>query len=144
MNFLSNWKYRSYKVLHIQVLFKIFKSSVCMKFVFQILFGSKDLSCFVFHMIVLLCCSEFHMVVLKAEQAARDSRYTKQDRYAEMRRRKDEEREAKENMLVSDIYIYIYFMDFQSVCAVRVFVYTWDSLLKNFVVLLIGRRSKGS
>lgn len=103
MNFLSNWKYRSYKVLHIQVLFKIFKSSVCMKFVFQILFGSKDLSCFVFHMIVLLCCSEFHMVVLKAEQAARDSRYTKQDRYAEMRRRKDEEREAKENMLVSDI-----------------------------------------
>jgi len=35
----------------------------------------------------------------QAEQAARDSRYTKQDRYAEMRRRKDEEREAKENML---------------------------------------------
>ncbi|XP_062170782.1 DDRGK domain-containing protein 1 isoform X2 [Alnus glutinosa] len=35
----------------------------------------------------------------QAEQAARDSRYGKQDRYAEMRRRKDEEREAKELML---------------------------------------------
>jgi hypothetical protein len=45
-------------------------------------------------MIVLYCCSEFHMVVLKAEQVAR------------MQKRKNEEREAKERMLVSDIYIY--------------------------------------
>lgn len=36
----------------------------------------------------------------KAEEAARDSRRTKQDRYEEMRRRKDEEREAQERMLV--------------------------------------------
>jgi hypothetical protein len=36
------------------------------------------------------------MIVLKVEQAAR------------MQRRKDEEREAKKCMLVSDIYIYIY------------------------------------
>ncbi|XP_011048306.1 PREDICTED: DDRGK domain-containing protein 1 [Populus euphratica] len=35
----------------------------------------------------------------QAEEAAHDSRLTKQDRYAEMRRRKDEEREAKERML---------------------------------------------
>ncbi|KAK9938400.1 hypothetical protein M0R45_015141 [Rubus argutus] len=35
----------------------------------------------------------------QAEQAARDSRQTKQDRYAEMRRRKDEEREAQERQL---------------------------------------------
>ncbi|XP_057465063.1 DDRGK domain-containing protein 1-like isoform X2 [Actinidia eriantha] len=35
----------------------------------------------------------------QAEEAARESRYTKQDRYAEMRRRKDEEREARERQL---------------------------------------------
>ncbi|KAM5585732.1 DDRGK domain-containing protein 1 [Rosa sericea] len=35
----------------------------------------------------------------QADQAARDSRQTKQDRYAEMRRRKDEEREAQERQL---------------------------------------------
>jgi hypothetical protein len=52
------------------------------------------------------------MIVLKAEQAARDSRYSKQDKYAEMRRRKDEEREAKERMLVSDIFFWVRF----SVC----------------------------
>lgn len=40
------------------------------------------------------------LIVLKAEEAAAESRLTKQDRYAEMRRRKDEEREAKERMLV--------------------------------------------
>ncbi|KAF9666941.1 hypothetical protein SADUNF_Sadunf16G0281000 [Salix dunnii] len=39
------------------------------------------------------------LIVVKAEEAARESRLTKQDRYAEMRRRKDEEREAKERML---------------------------------------------
>lgn len=38
--------------------------------------------------------------IFKAEEAARDSRRTKQDRYEEMRRRKDEEREAQERMLV--------------------------------------------
>lgn len=37
---------------------------------------------------------------LKAEEAARESRVTKQDRYAEMRRKKDEEREAEERRLV--------------------------------------------
>ena len=46
-------------------------------------------------MIVLLCCSKFHMIVLKAKQVAI------------IQRRKDEEREAKKCMLVSDIYIYI-------------------------------------
>lgn len=35
----------------------------------------------------------------QAEQAARDSRVAKQDRYAEMRRRKDEEREAEERKM---------------------------------------------
>lgn len=35
----------------------------------------------------------------QAEEASRDSRLTKQDRYAEIRRRKEEEREAKERML---------------------------------------------
>ncbi|XP_015869854.1 DDRGK domain-containing protein 1 [Ziziphus jujuba] len=35
----------------------------------------------------------------QADQAARESRQTKQDRYSEIRRRKDEEREAKELML---------------------------------------------
>jgi hypothetical protein len=38
----------------------------------------------------------------KAEEAARDSRRNKQDRYEEMRRRKDEEREAQERQLVRD------------------------------------------
>ena len=42
-------------------------------------------------MIILLCCFEFHMIVLKAEQATR------------MQRRKDEECEAIERMLVSGI-----------------------------------------
>jgi hypothetical protein len=42
-------------------------------------------------MIISLCCSKLHMIVLKAEQATR------------MQRRKDEERVAKEHMLVSDI-----------------------------------------
>lgn len=40
-------------------------------------------------------------LLLKAEDAARDSRKTKQDRYEEMRRRKDEERDAHERKLVS-------------------------------------------
>ncbi|XP_022139715.1 DDRGK domain-containing protein 1 [Momordica charantia] len=35
----------------------------------------------------------------QAEQASRESRFTKQDRYAEMRRKKDEEREDQERLL---------------------------------------------
>lgn len=38
--------------------------------------------------------------LVKADEAARESRRTKQDRYEEMRRRKDEEREAQELKLV--------------------------------------------
>jgi hypothetical protein len=53
---------------------------------------------------LLFCCSEFHIIVLKVEQATRD-RQSKQDKYAKIKRRKDKESEAKECMLVSDIYI---------------------------------------
>ncbi|KAF2285822.1 hypothetical protein GH714_008265 [Hevea brasiliensis] len=48
---------------------------------------------------LLVCSTEFDIIVVKAEEVACESRQTKQDRYAEMRRRKDEEREAKERML---------------------------------------------
>lgn len=41
-----------------------------------------------------------YLYFLKAEQAARESRQTKQDHYGETRRRKDEEREAEERRLV--------------------------------------------
>lgn len=44
---------------------------------------------------------------MKAEEAARESRNTKQDRYAEIRRRKDEEHEARERMLV-DFYLLLF------------------------------------
>jgi hypothetical protein len=47
------------------------------------------------------------MIVFKVEQATRDWQ-SKQDKYAEIQRRKGEESEAKERMLVIDIYIYIY------------------------------------
>lgn len=47
----------------------------------------------------------------KAEEAARESRKTKQDRYAEMRRRKDEEREAQERLMVCNFNIYFLFSD---------------------------------
>lgn len=50
---------------------------------------------------VLVNCIQVKIIVLKAEQASRDSRLTKQDRYAEMRRKKDEEREEQERLLVS-------------------------------------------
>lgn len=40
------------------------------------------------------------MIIVKNEEAARDAKQSKQDRYAEMRRRKDEEREARERELV--------------------------------------------
>lgn len=46
--------------------------------------------------------SSFFFYYWKADEAARESRQTKQDRYAEMRRRKDEEREAQERLLVSE------------------------------------------
>ncbi len=72
------------------------------------------------------------MIVLKAEQAARDSRLTKQDRYSEMRRRKDEEHEAKERMLVGDHFFCVHVPANQ------------DSLFKNFALVHIGRRSHGS
>jgi len=39
----------------------------------------------------------------KADEAARESKQAKQDRYSEMRRLKDEEREAQERMLVSSL-----------------------------------------
>ena len=57
------------------------------------------------------------MIVLKADQAARDWK-SKQDEYAEMRRRKDEEREAKEHMLVSDFFFF--FLDQNSFVAHKV------------------------
>jgi hypothetical protein len=47
-------------------------------------------------MIILLYCPEFHMIVLKVEQAAR------------MQRTKDEEREARERMLVSDFFFFFW------------------------------------
>ena len=43
-------------------------------------------------------------VLVKAEEAARESRSTKQDWYAEMRRKKDEEREAEERKLVGQLF----------------------------------------
>jgi hypothetical protein len=43
------------------------------------------------------------MIVLKFEQSARDWQ-SKQEKYAKMQRRKDEECEAKERMLVSDFF----------------------------------------
>ena len=51
----------------------------------------------------------------KAEEAARDSRRNKQDRYEEMRRRKDEEREAQERLLVRDSSSCQYFLFFSFV-----------------------------
>ena len=79
------------------------------------------------------------MIVMKAEQAARESRLTKQDRYAEMRRRKDEEREAKERMLVSDHFLCVCVCVCVCTCGKM-----WDSLLRNFAMAHIGRRSHGS
>lgn len=54
------------------------------------------------HLISGSCFSfmTFYAIVLKADEAARESRQSKQDRYEEMRRRKDEEREAQERALV--------------------------------------------
>jgi hypothetical protein len=62
--------------------------SMSVSYIFS-LFGSKDHCCFECHMIVLLCRYEFHIIVLKAEQSTI------------VQRRKDEECEAKERMLVS-------------------------------------------
>jgi hypothetical protein len=49
-------------------------------------------------MIVLLSCSEFYMIVLKAELAARVQRW------------KDEKREAKKCMLVSDFFFFFFWI----------------------------------
>ncbi|KAG6397826.1 hypothetical protein SASPL_139274 [Salvia splendens] len=48
---------------------------------------------------LMINASDIEELLLKAEDAARDSRRTKQDHYDEMRRKKDEEREAHERML---------------------------------------------
>ena len=69
------------------------------------LFRSKDLCCSECHMIVLLCCSELYMIVLKAERATR------------MRKRKDEEREANEYMLVSDFVFLFFFRSIDLCCS---------------------------
>jgi hypothetical protein len=50
---------------------------------------------------------------VKAEEASRDSRLTKQDRYAEIRRRKEEEREAKERMLVGCLPFLLWYLGYQ-------------------------------
>lgn len=41
-----------------------------------------------------------YVIIVKAEEAARESRQSKQDWYAEMRRKRDEEHEARERALV--------------------------------------------
>jgi DDRGK domain-containing protein 1 len=47
------------------------------------------------------------LCICKAEAAARDSRKSKQDHYEEMRRKKHEEREAQERLLVSHYFAVI-------------------------------------
>lgn len=74
------------------------------------------------------------LIVVKAEEASRDSRLTKQDRYAEIRRRKEEEREAKERMLVGCLPFLLWYLGISIV----------GFLVRNFVVILLGRRSQGS
>lgn len=74
------------------------------------------------------------MIVPKAEEAARDSRVTKQDRYAEMRRRKDEEHEARERMLVGLLFFLIFVL----------WKILLSFLLKKFLIIYIGGRSQGS
>lgn len=59
------------------------------------------LHCFLSPEALVINASDIDKLLLKAEDAARDSRRTKQDHYDEMRRKKDEEREAHERMLVS-------------------------------------------
>lgn len=49
-------------------------------------------------------------LLYQAEDAGRELRQKKQDRYAEMQRRKDEEREAQERLMVGDF-------DFLSFCS---------------------------
>ena len=63
-----------------------------------------DKSCTLFYgkTFLIKICS---YCLVKAEEAARESRSTKQDWYAEMRRKKDEEREAEERKLVSQLNI---------------------------------------
>lgn len=52
----------------------------------------------IFVFVFVVYCA--YMIIAKAEEAAHESRKLKQDRYAEMRRRKDEEHEAREHALV--------------------------------------------
>lgn len=61
---------------------------------------------------------------MKADEAARESRLTKQDRYAETRRRKDEEREAKERQLVSLSSLLFWFRNILS-CVPFLRISTW-------------------
>jgi hypothetical protein len=81
-------------------------------------------------MIVLLCCFKFHMIILEATRAVRDWQ-SKQDKYAEMRKRK----------LVSEIF---FLLVFQSTCACTCVCVDVGFVLKTCVVLDIERRSKGS
>lgn len=74
---------------------------------------------------------------LKAEQAARESRNTKQDRYAEMRRRKDEEREAQEHQLVC------WFSALCWIIKMRIRVCGWITGWR-YDYCFIGGRSQGS
>lgn len=74
------------------------------------------------------------LIVVKAEEAARDSRLTKQDRYAEIRRRKEEEREAKERMLVGFLAFLLWYLGISIV----------GFLVRKFFMILLGRRSQGS
>jgi len=51
---------------------------------------------------LVILVSYDNYIQMQAEEAAHESRKTKQDRYAEMRRKKDEEREAQERLMVGD------------------------------------------
>lgn len=76
--------------------------------------------------------SEF---LIKAEEAARESRHTKQDRYTEMRRRKDEEREAIERKLVGLLpFIFFCYQIWHSCTDSHVYLdlYVYSFLVKDF------------
>lgn len=75
--------------------------------------------------------SKFWFVILKADEAARESRQLKQDRYADMRRKKDEEREAKERQLVSLSSLLFWFWN----------ILSFVSFLRILTLVYPGRRS---
>lgn len=82
----------------------------------------------------------FDMLVLKADEAARESRQSKQDHYAEMRRRKDEEREAQERALVGwSLFFLVVLLYVCLLCSC-----SWFTFWLNTWPWLIGRRSQGS